>query len=484
MKKTTKTLLCGFMAAVMLSAIPGSTGNAKEEIPGWTNNGYGWWYDLGNGTYLADGKYPIGYDYYYFDASGYMQTGWVYEDGFWIYFEPGKGNQANSKWIGDYYVDMSGRMITSRRVKWDDEFAGEYYVDSTGKYCPDQWYSYPAGWSLYLGEGSWLRNGLYRENGKMYAFDENGYMITDSWFNYETPAYGNVWFYAGSSGELLKNQWLGDYYLTDDGTMAVDEYIDNYYIDENGHYEPGKVQGWVYDNDCWKFITKDGPIPATRDDIQIDNKYYAFHTGGRMTTGMVAGYLNSETGMVANDYFKESGERAVDEWVYFNGIWYYANPRTADYTSMCVMNGKPYWVSPGYYCDKLGHWVPGPHMPGIEEEMYPMVDYEPEINVQAQGKWVLDSYGWWFNYDEGGYPYNKFEKIGGQTYYFDEHGYMVTGWYYKEGEWYYFDEKGHMASDWTWVDDKCYYLDTKNGVMAKDTYIDGYYVNGSGAWEP
>ena len=378
MKKKTKTLLCGFLTVIMMSTIPGFTGNAEADIPGWTNNGYGWWYDLGDGNYLADGKYPIGYDYYYFDASGYMQTGWVYDEGYWIYFEPGQGNQANSKWIGDYYVDMYGRMEVNTYIKWDDEYAGEYYVDSSGKYCPAQWYSYPAGWSLLCGDGTWAADGLYRVNGNLYAFDENGYMITDSWYYYDKPVFcGDVWFYAGSSGELLKNQWIGSCYVTDNGTMAVDEYIDNYYIDENGYYEPGKVQGWVYENDHWSYIAKDGPIIENQKETKIDNEKYIFQKNGKMYTGFIGGLWDSEFKFRADWYFKESGQRAVDEWFCNDGNWYYAQPRTGDNASECVLCGSPYWVSPGYYICDLGYWVPGPHIPGIEYEMYPMIDYMP-----------------------------------------------------------------------------------------------------------
>ena len=375
MKKNTKTLLCGFLTVIMMSTIPGFTGNAKADIPGWTNNGYGWWYDLGDGNYLADGKYPIGYDYYYFDASGYMQTGWVYDEGYWIYFEPGQGNQANSKWIGDYYVDMYGRMEVNTYIKWDDEYAGEYYVDSSGKYCPAQWYSYPAGWSLLCGDGTWAADGLYRVNGNLYAFDENGYMITDSWYYYDKPVFcGDVWFYAGSSGELLKNQWIGSCYVTDNGTMAVDEYIDNYYIDENGYYDPEKVEGWLHKYGDWRFYTNDGAVMD--DTVKINNETYTFWSDGSLFRGKAKIYasINNPIGF---EYYVESGERAVDEWVYIDDGWYYAHPTTGDVTSEAVMTDSPYWINPGYYCAEGGRWVPGPHIPGIETEMYPGVNYEP-----------------------------------------------------------------------------------------------------------
>ncbi|WP_026887893.1 leucine-rich repeat domain-containing protein [Clostridium beijerinckii] len=47
------------------------------------------------------------------------------------------------------------------------------------------------------------------------------------------------------------------------------------------------------------------------------------------------------------------------------------------------------------------------------------------------------------------------------------------GWWYTEGS--------SWATGWKLINSKWYYFDSK-GYMAKDTTIDGYYLNGSGAW--
>lgn len=87
---------------------------------------------------------------------------------------------------------------------------------------------------------------------------------------------------------------------------------------------------------------------------------------------------------------------------------------------------------------------------------------EPEKNYSFEkGTWILDSRGWWYNYYAGGYARNQWEKIQEKWYYFDEAGYMVTGWKQIGTTWYYM---------------------YGNGTMASDTWIDGYYVNKSGAW--
>ena len=79
------------------------------------------------------------------------------------------------------------------------------------------------------------------------------------------------------------------------------------------------------------------------------------------------------------------------------------------------------------------------------------------------GAWQLDSVGWWYQTDDGGYLRDTFwTGEYGDTYYFTGKGYMVTGWKEIQTQWYYF---------------------SPSGAMLKDTIIDGvYYVNAEGVW--
>lgn len=141
----------------------------------------------------------------------------------------------------------------------------------------------------------------------------------------------------------------------------------------------------------------------------------------------------------------------------------------------------------------------------------------------AAGKWVEDAAGWWYRYDNGGYPANKWEKIQNKWYYFDQTGYMKTGWvktnniwYFCKadgsmadaewvvsgGKWYYLNAGGSMATGWILYKNKWYYLNAdgsmmtgwtlynnqwyflkKDGDMAVDeTTPDGYKVDKDGIW--
>lgn len=38
----------------------------------------------------------------------------------------------------------------------------------------------------------------------------------------------------------MTSQWVGDYYLKEDGSMAADEWIGDKYVDSTGKYVPDK----------------------------------------------------------------------------------------------------------------------------------------------------------------------------------------------------------------------------------------------------
>ena len=123
--------------------------------------------------------------------------------------------------------------------------------------------------------------------------------------------------------------------------------------------------------------------------------------------------------------------------------------------------------------------------------------------IALPGHWATGSGGWWYPYDNGGYPANEWCIIDGSYYHFDGSGYMQTGWlnlggtwYYLSssgimqtgwqkigGSWYWFDDSGAMASGWRVVDGSYYYFDG-SGVMQTGWLSTGgawYYLSGSGA---
>ena len=145
-------------------------------------------------------------------------------------------------------------------------------------------------------------------------------------------------------------------------------------------------------------------------------------------------------------YRKTDGSYAKDEWLVIEGYWYHFDKSEYRETGWIWVNGTSYylyddghmatneWID-GYYVDGSGAWV--------------------------QDEWVVTDGRWWYRHADGSYTTNGWESINGYWYFFDESGYMKIGWIWVNGTSYYLYDDGHMATN---------------------EWIDGYYVDGSGAW--
>ena len=146
--------------------------------------------------------------YFYFNEQGYLQEGWVFDDGHWYYI-PERGVvskgwvEVKDKW---YYFDTSGRMQTD----W--------------KMLNGVWY--------YLNESGAMETGWVQVDGKWYYFNTSGRMQT-GWVQWN-----DTWYYFAPSGEM-KTGWVESsgkwYFLKDSGQMAVSEKTsDGYQVDAMG----------------------------------------------------------------------------------------------------------------------------------------------------------------------------------------------------------------------------------------------------------
>ena len=110
---------------------------------------------------------------------------------------------------------------------------------------------------------------------------------------------------------------------------------------------------------------------------------------------------------------------------------------------------------------------------------------EPPRNAYVEG-WNHNATGWWYCYDYANYKWyaNEWKQIDGEWYYFNENGYALENqWTLWKNVWFYLDENCKMVHNkWLQIDGKWYYF-FDSGEMARNTTIDGYYVNNSGAWE-
>ena len=99
----------------------------------------------------------------------------------------------------------------------------------------------------------------------------------------------------------------------------------------------------------------------------------------------------------------------------------------------------------------------------------------------GNGKWIKESAGWWYRFPDGSYAKNE---------YIDGYWLNAKGWYEPQwnGSWKH-DSKGwwfqagkwYPKNQWLTINRKCYYFDA-SGYMAVNRWIGKYYVDENGVW--
>ena len=126
------------------------------------------------------------------------------------------------------------------------------------------------------------------------------------------------WYYNDLSGKLVRNRWVGRYYLKSDGSMAASEWIYDadykswFYVDSTGSYVEKAWQGeyylkrggymakseWVFDSqyDSWYYLNQDGKY-ARNQWIKDGDKWYYLLADGKLAKNMtINGYKVNEKG--------------------------------------------------------------------------------------------------------------------------------------------------------------------------------------------
>nr|DAV41101.1 MAG TPA: N acetylmuramoyl L alanine amidase endolysin [Caudoviricetes sp.] len=141
------------------------TGSRSTSAAGWHTDGKGsWWYQTGESAdEYAVGWYKVGDKWYYFNASGWIMTGWVH-----------------ASWEG------------SDKLWW--------YMDESGALVADKWIEYKGSWYLLASDGHML-TGKVERDGKMYYLDGTGRMVT-GWYH-DTGDGRDIWYYFGDDGAMV-----------------------------------------------------------------------------------------------------------------------------------------------------------------------------------------------------------------------------------------------------------------------------------------
>ena len=259
--------------------------------------------------------------------------GWVKTGNTW-YFYNQNGTLARNAWAGNYWLGADGRMVTNA---WVD--GGRYYVGSNGLWVKGA--QKPAAAKPEVKKQGWVQN-------------------------------GSAWNYY-YQGNIVRNAWIGSYWLGADGKMATNSWVDGgrYYVGANGAWVKDakkpevKKNGWVKEGNAWYFyyqgqITKnawvgsywlgaDGKMAASS---WVDNGRYYVGANGLWDKSAKKPEVKSEVkknGWVKEGntwYYYENGTLARNKWV--GNYWLGADGKMA--TNAWVDNGR-------YYVDGSGAWV-------------------------------------------------------------------------------------------------------------------------------
>ena len=261
----------------------------------WIQNGNQWWYRHGDGTYTTNDFETISGQTYYFDASGYMVTGWKQIQSNWYYFNA-SGVMVKNAWQGAYYFGADGVMYTNtftpdgyyvgsdgvyvrnQKVTVDgkeyylnadgkvakNQWSGDYYLDGNGNVVKNHWAgNYWCGADGRYVKSSWVDDGRY-------YVGPNGVYVTNQWI-------GD--YYLNGAGLVTKNAWVGNYWCGSDGKYVKSSWVDNnqYYVGANGVYVPGR---WVAYGSRWCYYA--GSVYAKDITLNINGIAYTFDCNGYM----------------------------------------------------------------------------------------------------------------------------------------------------------------------------------------------------------
>lgn len=99
-------------------------------MTGWVQSGSCWYYMDPSTGKMATGFVDIKGVTYYMNASGAMVTGWFQLGSKW-YYAAASGAVAKKGWVGNYYLDKDGVMVTYAYVKNGAKY---YWINSAGVY--------------------------------------------------------------------------------------------------------------------------------------------------------------------------------------------------------------------------------------------------------------------------------------------------------------------------------------------------------------
>ena len=335
--------------------------------------------------------------------------GWVKTGSAW-YFYNQNGTLARNAWAGNYWLGADGKMVTNA---WVD--GGRYYVGSNGL---------------------WVK-GTQKTAAAKPEVKKQGWVQNGSAWNY---------YYQGN---IVRNAWIGSYWLGADGRMATSSWVDGgrYYVGANGVWDKTvkkqeapkpevKKNGWVKEGSTWYYF-ENGTLARNK---WISSTYWVGADGKMATSSWVDGgrYYVGANGAWVKDAKKPEVTKPVEKkqgWVKEGNAWYFY------YQGQTTKNA---WVG--------SYWL------GSDGKMV-------TSSWVDNGRYYVGANGLW---DKSA----KKQEVKSEV--------KKNGWIKEGSAWYYY-ENGTLARN-KWISST--YWVGADGKMATNSWVDNgrYYVDGSGAW--
>ena len=408
-------------------------------------------------------------------TEAYATQGWVQSGSSW-YFYNNQGNAVRNAWQGNYWLGADGKMATNA---WVD--GGRYYVGSNGL---------------------WVKGAQKPAEVKKQGWVQNG-----SAWNY---------YYQGN---IVRNAWVGSYWLGADGRMATNTWVDGgrYYVGANGVWDKNakkqeapkleeKKQGWKKEDNSWYYYNQG---------IMVRNAWqgnYWLGSDGKMATSSWVDngrYYVGTDGVWDKNAKKQEAPKPEEKkqgWKKEDNSWYYYNQgimvRNAWQGNYWLgSDGKmatSSWVDNGrYYVGTDGVW-----------DKNAKKQEAPKPEEKKRG-WKKENNVWYYYNEDGSLARNKWAGnywlgsdgkivtnawVDNGRYYVGSNGAWDkdkkkedpvptgkhTGWVKSGSTWYYFNAEGQMVKN-AWAGN--YWLEA-DGKMATNKWVDNnrYFVGSDGAW--
>lgn len=409
-----------------------------------------------NGKMFADGwLYLDGY-WYYADEHGNVYTGVKIIDGVKYYFyEDGTLFRTSSNtmilYIKDnfYWINKNGSVKAVMKEGWN-RIDHKWYYFQDGQLLTNTLLTLKEGTYGFGNDGAMLSDGVHYAWYDWYIFDENGLIqtgwqrINHKWY-YANPDSSDPYCYRRGVYTIKdKDYFFFDGILVENGTVAYEGQI--YITNANGEVEEIKEipNGYTYTAYGEVLFLKDGEYYTgwTKEGYYAENGYVQFRT--IINDGENYYFVGRDGKKITNKWYKineweyvyakADGVLAQNEWVKYDGEWYYM-----DYiymtTGYCWIDGATHEF------DENGVWLG--EVEDVDfaklEDGWNYVDGEWFYyynGAPVYGNQLIDGVWYRFDYETAALLVNDFAN----GYYYDANGARAnyTGWMQLNGEWYYF----------------------------------------------